>query len=345
MLAERVIQLLGSARQQHLTVDGIQLDVDSPTSGLRQYAKFLQELRASLPNGTAISITVLLDWFRNGTAIGDVVKAVDEYVPQFYDVADGYRGEQAIAAKVDAGRWGPIFNRLQKRYRIGISTFGRARLVREGAAEKPGFGVSGFYGDLTPLDIASNSAFTLQMSRNDAGETALSYRAGRKVEISYNRFELGDTVQFILPTAESVRAAWENAKKMGGYCGGVIFFRWPASNEVLAMQPDQVFAAAGLIPREQSHETVLVVDGGCAAVSCVDLLLTNSTPLSPKPQKYHIRSSIELEYFLPAQNTPVRMAGPSELELSLPPYGGRNQLYLGRAVTAARAQFTLEKTH
>ena len=41
---------------------------------------------------------------------------------------------------------------------------------------------------------------------------------------------------------------------------------------------------------------------------------------------------------------PVRMTGPSQLELSLPPYCGRGRMYLGRAVTAeSRAESTIEE--
>lgn len=68
--------------------EGIQLDIDVPTGSLRQYAAFLHELRAHLAPGTKISITALLDWFRDGTSIGEVVKEVDEFVPQFYACID-----------------------------------------------------------------------------------------------------------------------------------------------------------------------------------------------------------------------------------------------------------------
>ena len=63
---------------------------------------------------------------------------------------------------------------------------------------------------------------------------------------------------------------------------------------------------------------------------------------SPMPVRYVIRSSTELEYFLPQDNMPVKMSGPSELTLSLPPYCGRARMYLGRAVTAKRAEYTVE---
>ncbi|MFM2124870.1 MAG: hypothetical protein RL328_1321, partial [Acidobacteriota bacterium] len=103
---------------------GVQLDIDSPTGSLREYATFLKKVRAALPAGQELSITALLDWFRDGTDVGAAIEQVDEFVPQFYDVGDATRGE-GIAMRVDAEQWGPRFQKFGKRFRIGISTFGR----------------------------------------------------------------------------------------------------------------------------------------------------------------------------------------------------------------------------
>jgi hypothetical protein len=296
---------------------------------------FCEPFAKELPAGIEISITALLDWFRDGTSIADVIKQTDEFVPQFYDVAAAGTSQdyRAIAAKIDADRWAPKFNRFGKRYRIGISTFGRARLV-------PNLRL---FGDLTPIDIAGNPAFELQTSHTEANELVLSYRPTRKVRIGYNDFQPGDMVQFILSTPEAIRAAVERARRMRGNCVGVVFFRWPESNENLVMQPEEILMAAGLAPYEQKAVGVEPVDGHCAAVSCVDLYLVNASALSSKAARYRIRSSTELEYFLPQERVPVRMAGPSDLELALPAYSGLNRLLLGRAVSATRAEFRVEQ--
>jgi hypothetical protein len=75
----------------------------------------------------------------------------------------------------------------------------------------------------------------------------------------------------------------------------------------------------------------------------VDLYFYSADPFSARPLRYQIGSSTELEYFLPEKNVPVRMAGPSRIELSLPPYSARGRIYLGRAVSAHRAAFTVEE--
>jgi hypothetical protein len=132
---------------------------------------------------------------------------------------------------------------------------------------------------------------------------------------------------------------------MGGYSAGVIFFRWPVSNETLVMQPDEVLIAAGITTRtRQMPLGIHLVDGGCVAVKCIDIYLVNANPLLSKPVRYRIRSSQELEYFLPEEKIPVRMVNAAELELALPPYCGRGRMYLGRAVTATRAEFTVSET-
>ena len=345
MLAADTARLVEVGRQRHLKVAGVQLDVDSPTGALPQYAAFLRELRKGIPPRLQISITALLDWFRDGTAIAGVIKETDEFVPQFYDLAD--RSDDgsgtAIAAKIDAARWAPVFNRFEKSYRVGISTFGRAKLVRGKASQSSYARFLSFgFNDVTPLDIAVHPGFVLEISRNQASELILTYRAARKTRIDYEDFEPGDAMQFVLPTPEAVRSAVESAKRMRGYCAGVVFFRWPGSNESLVMRPDQVLSAAGLAA-QQAKPTLHLVDGGCAAVNCVDVFLVNARTLDTKPVRYRVHSSTELEYFLPEERMPVRMTDASDFELSLPPYCGRPRMYLGRAVTARRAVFTVEE--
>ncbi len=99
--------------------------------------------------------------------------------------------------------------------------------------------------------------------------------------------------------------------------------------------------AAGFAADAQRKPTgIHLVDGGCAAVHCVDVYLVNANPLAPQPVRYRIISSTEMEYLLPEEGLSLRMSGPRQLELSLPPYCGRGRMYLGRAVTAKRAEFT-----
>ena len=343
-LANGIAELRKVAARRQLPVSGIQLDIDSPTGKLPEYATFLRGVREAVAKDLRISITALLDWFRGGTAIGDVLKSADEFVPQFYDTQDSYRsdGRTKIAAPVSAAIWGPALNRYRKPFRIGISTFGRSRLIPRPAP--PGVQHSGvmLIGDLKPLDVALNPAFTLQTSRTKAQELVLNNEARTKVRIGYSDVRAGDKFEVVLPTADGIRTAVEEARRMGGYCTGVLFFRWPAFDETLAEHPADVLKAVGAITDDQPTVQLRTSDGACAAVKCVDLYLIRTGELSPHPVRYSIRSSTDLEYFLPADRMPVRMSGPSEIEVSFPPYAGRGRMHLGRAVTAERAAFTLE---
>ncbi|MEO8660572.1 MAG: DUF3142 domain-containing protein [Bryobacteraceae bacterium] len=343
-LAADITRRQAAARDGHLNVAGVQLDIDSPTSALPRYADFIRDVRRGLPKEMQVSITALLDWFRDGTAIDEVIAQVDEFVPQFYDLGRPEpRRQAAIAARIDAPHWAPVFNRFRKRFRIGISAFGRTQVVPNAEpTPSPGRRLV-FYGDLRPLDVATSAAFELKSSRNEADETVLSYRATRKLQFGYQRLDAGDIVQFIIPTPDTIRSAVRSARQIKGYMAGVVFFRWPSSREDWAMQPDEVLDAATLgAPPAHKENRVQAVPGDCAAVNCVDLYLDSAGPLSPQPARYRIRASTPLEYFLPEQNMPVKLSGSSDLELSLPPYCGRGHLYIGRAVSLHRAEFTVQ---
>jgi hypothetical protein len=73
------------------------------------------------------------------------------------------------------------------------------------------------------------------------------------------------------------------------------------------------------------------------------LYLMNTTPLSERTIHYRIHSSKPLDYLLPEERVPVKLVNTLELELTLPPYGGRGRMYLGRAVSADRAEFRVEE--
>jgi hypothetical protein len=343
-LMPHVSDQLTKAWSAHLTVTGIQLDIDCPTGALPQYAAFLRTFRKSLPQGIEISITALLDWFRDGTAVADVVREVDEFVPQFYDLAAGGRVAQpvGIAATFDAARWAPAFDRLGTRYRIGISTFGRAMFVPGGKTPGSGMLRSRIYRDLTPLDIAVNPAFELRSSRNEAGELVLDYRAARRTQVGDNTFAPGDSARFILPTPDAVRRAIESAARMRGRSAGVVFFRWPATSESMVMPPDDVLMLARLGTRQPRPPSLQVTDGGCVAVRCLDAVLLDAEALSPRPIRYRIRSSGALEYILPDAGVPLRMMDSHQLELLLPAYTGRVRLRLGRLMTSGATEFTVE---
>lgn len=304
-------------KQRGLKVAGIQIDLDCPTGRLIDYAEQLKEVRKLLQPGEQLSITALLDWFRSGTAIDRVVAEVDEFVPQFYDV-DVHDYGKRIAVPIDAAKWGPVFNRFGKGYRIGISTFGRASIQGR------------YYGDLKPLDIGIQREYQLSAERTSAQELRLRYTGPN------------DRVEFILATPESIRSAYQAAKKMGQYCGGVLFFRWPAEYETMVPQAQEVLAAVNGVALPVST-SLKVRQGNCALTHCVDLFLTATPPLHAQAITYRVQASNALEYFLPNEKLPVKHPSPTLIEFTLPPYAGRGSIHLGRAVAAKKTSYTLEQ--
>ena len=63
-LDAEIERLQADAQERRLNVAGVQLDIDSPTPALARYADFIGHVRQGLPKGMQVSITALLDWFR-----------------------------------------------------------------------------------------------------------------------------------------------------------------------------------------------------------------------------------------------------------------------------------------
>jgi hypothetical protein len=73
--------------QRHpVTVTGIQLDFDSPTSKLLIYSQFVEEVRKQLPKNCELSVTGLGDWAISGNegAMRSISSSTDEIVFQLY---------------------------------------------------------------------------------------------------------------------------------------------------------------------------------------------------------------------------------------------------------------------
>ena len=83
-------------------VVGLQVDFDSGTRHLADYAAFLKDLRARLPADCRLSITGLLDWSSQGdsAALGALGGVVDEVVLQTYQGRHTIPGYAAYLARL-----------------------------------------------------------------------------------------------------------------------------------------------------------------------------------------------------------------------------------------------------
>ncbi len=327
------------APEQGRQVAGIQLDYDCPTAELPAYASFLKDLHKQLPEGTKVSITALLDWFRPGTGVGELVRQTAEFVPQFYDVGTSKQAQpRGIAEPVDPARWGSVFNSLGVPYRLGVSMFGRIG-IKDRAGKQ-------YFRDLTPLDVLGRPGITSTASESTAaGDRRLVLRADRSLAVNFWRLDRGDEIELILPTRETVAAAYDGAKRFGGFCSGVVFFRWPLRDESLVLKPTQVMSWIAHSQIAAPPAALIVDEGNCVAVHCWDVQLKLHDTLPDHSVAFQIRSTQPLEYFLPDPKLKGRITvnESSGLRLVLPPYFGVGDLYLGRAVTLRRAEFTVRE--
>ncbi|MBV1689037.1 DUF3142 domain-containing protein [Novosphingobium sp. G106] len=98
---------------------GLQIDFDSNTRGLANYAAFLADLRRRLPARYRLSVTGLMDWSAQGdpAALGKLAGTVDEVVIQTYQgrhTIPGYESYMTSLARlplpyrvalVEGGEW------------------------------------------------------------------------------------------------------------------------------------------------------------------------------------------------------------------------------------------------
>jgi len=108
-------------RAQPGRVAGVQVDFDASTHGLRNYAAFLTELRRSLPEGCALSVTGLMDWASQAAPedMDALAGTVDELIFQTYRGRETVRDIDAYVARL---------SRLHIPFRLGLA---------EGAAWTP----------------------------------------------------------------------------------------------------------------------------------------------------------------------------------------------------------------
>ena len=321
-------------------VKGIQIDYDCPTRSLVEYGRFLKKLKEGIPKGDILSVTALLDWFRPGTAVSEVLREVDEFVPQFYDVDLKKAGEAkgGIAEPVDAARWAPVFNQYGTPYRIGIASFGR--LLEIGKSRSRALSAKetvSISGDTAPLGALSEKKGAFVGSGESRAGEALAYLIEKPGGGS------GETTKLIIPTRKSVLSAYEGARKMGSLCRGVIFFRYPVGNEPMMLFPSEVSRIIAGGDRTLKETRVEADDGDCAAVSCNDLYIVPKDRFLDKATVLSIRSSGDMDYFISDEVVETRARGPRLIEVTIPAYAGSFRISVGRAVSREPVTFTVEE--
>jgi hypothetical protein len=113
IILKRVKQWENSGNQ----IVGIQIDYDSKTNNLKEYAAFLSELRKQLPKKYQLSITGLMDWTnqRDQKTLNTLRMNIDELIIQTYQGSTTIPNYQAYIQK---------FTALKLPYKIGVVQHG-----------------------------------------------------------------------------------------------------------------------------------------------------------------------------------------------------------------------------
>jgi hypothetical protein len=305
---------------------GLQIDYDCPTRNLASYGRFLRWVRQGLPAGSRLSITALLDWFEPGTAIRTTLSPVDEFVPQFYDAGPA-RVTSGIAEPIDAAKWAPILNAYGTPYRIGISSFGRVarRRIENGETAVH------FFRDATPMEFAGRREFRRSTERTPADELVVRYDVAEPVP-TRPTLKPGDVVEITFPTEPTVRTAYQAALRFGGYASGVLFFRWPNTDESLPLTPAEV---ARIVRGESltSEAQLETRDGQCLERRCADLHLHLGRKPDGATRTVVIGASGPIELFLPDGPLRPSLGRGNRIFVNVPAYSGLESVYLGRAIS------------
>jgi Protein of unknown function (DUF3142) len=103
-ITEQILSRLKRWQAAGNTVKGVQIDFDSATRHLDEYASFLKEFRTKLPPEQQLGITGLLDWSsEKGTAsLNAMSGVVDEVILQTYQGRSTISNYQTYLARTDA---------------------------------------------------------------------------------------------------------------------------------------------------------------------------------------------------------------------------------------------------
>jgi len=115
--AKAVIDIFQSSVKQWqrhpVSVSGIQLDFDSPTSKLLEYSHFLEEIRSRLPKNYTLSVTGLGDWAIGGDR--EAMRAISAFADDI--VFQLYQGRQPLW---DIEKYLEVLSRYPWSFRIGL---------------------------------------------------------------------------------------------------------------------------------------------------------------------------------------------------------------------------------
>lgn len=267
--AEKLIPLIvaGCARNSTTATVGVQLDADVPTKRLAAYAGLLQQLRAALPAGTHLSVTMLLDWARSPD-LAAVMNAVDTVVPQFYNtyLPIDFSGRTPLVGANDLERVIPKLEAIGRPYRIGLPTYEQcSQYDATGDMKRAALALS-------PEQALTAGGVAEQFRRGD--ENLLTVRFAQVTKISAQFLDAGHVLMFASSTPNGLARRLADVRRLRPrHCAGIVLFRLPGRESTHTLTISQVEAAANnrvrpalvvarLEPLGNQHHALIVSNQG-----------------------------------------------------------------------------------
>ncbi len=220
-------------------VVGLQLDFDAPTRLLPRYAELLRMVRARLASDVQLSITGLPTWM-DSNAIGEALKTVDFWIPQFYGDIIPTRLEEARAIQSPANlrRRVEQARRLRFPFYAGLAAYSHLTLYTSKGE------LLLLRGDISPKLVARNPDLRLASSQpfitnesatssaSSVGEWRYVYQARRDTSVADINIKQGEHAVLNVPSGAGLRLTANSVREAGGKnLLGICVFRLPMGRD------------------------------------------------------------------------------------------------------------------
>jgi hypothetical protein len=225
--AEAFLAARRAAERQGTQVRGLQLDLDCPARLLPKYARVCRVIRSKVPKAT-LSVTGLVSWIGDDR-LRDLVAAVDEFVPQFYEgrLPQRFEADVPVSDHRDYASVMETLARLGKPYRIGVAAYGQVLLYDARGR------LAGVSRGLSLADAFRHPSLRFDSLREVQGERHVRFTA---VKADAAGRGLGYGILFRIPTALSFAAALAAARdRRPANCVGIAVYRLAEAGETATL--------------------------------------------------------------------------------------------------------------
>jgi hypothetical protein len=230
------IVVAGFQRNRTAQTVGLQLDCDVPTRRLGTYIEFLHALRAALPAGTTLSVTMLLDW-THSRELARLAQEVDFLVPQCYTALAPLSSTDTMVTL--AGDLGGTVVRLERAgvpYYLGLPTFEQCSVFS--AAD----GLARAALPVSPEAAIAAGGLVKRITHGD--ETTIEMSFGAAVQLGGAALPAGSRLLFGRLSASGLQRTLAQLRQLAPkHCLGVCLFHLPGMEATRALSVAQVAAA------------------------------------------------------------------------------------------------------